>query len=118
MSAGGPGLTGQAGTAGQAGAEKVEIYDTTLRDGSQQVGLDLTVADKLHVAVALDALGVDVVEGGWPGSNPKDAEFFARAADLPWRHASSRRSARPGRRGGAPPTTRTCWPCSRPGRRS
>jgi 2-isopropylmalate synthase len=67
--------------------EKVEIYDTTLRDGSQQVGLDLTVTDKLHVAAALDALGVDVVEGGWPGSNPKDAEFFARAADLPWRNA-------------------------------
>jgi 2-isopropylmalate synthase len=52
---------------------KVEIYDTTLRDGSQQVGLDLTVADKLHVAAALDGLGVDVIEGGWPGSNPKDA---------------------------------------------
>ena len=84
MSAGEPGL---AGLAGPASAGKVEIYDTTLRDGSQQVGLDLTVADKLHVAVALDALGVDVVEGGWPGSNPKDAEFFARAADLPWRHA-------------------------------
>ena len=66
---------------------KVEIYDTTLRDGSQQVGLDLTVADKLRVAAALDALGVDVVEGGWPGSNPKDAEFFARAGELDWRHA-------------------------------
>jgi len=79
------GAGGDAGEAGLAG--KVEIYDTTLRDGSQQVGLDLTVADKLHVAAALDALGVDVVEGGWPGSNPKDAEFFARAADLPWRHA-------------------------------
>jgi len=79
---------GEGGAAGEAGlAGKVEIYDTTLRDGSQQVGLDLTVADKLHVAAALDALGVDVVEGGWPGSNPKDAEFFARAADLPWRHA-------------------------------
>ena len=75
------------GLAGQPDAAKVEIYDTTLRDGSQQVGLDLTVADKLHVAAALDALGVDVVEGGWPGSNPKDAEFFARAAELPWRHA-------------------------------
>ena len=91
MSAGEPGLAGltvpgQAST-GAASTGKVEIYDTTLRDGSQQVGLDLTVADKLHVAVALDALGVDVVEGGWPGSNPKDAEFFARAADLPWRHA-------------------------------
>jgi 2-isopropylmalate synthase len=67
---------------------KVEIYDTTLRDGSQQVGLDLTVADKLRVAAALDALGVDVVEGGWPGSNPKDAEFFARAKDMQWRHAA------------------------------
>src|SRR5262252_8464993 len=66
---------------------KVEMYDTTLRDGSQQVGLDLTVADKMAVAEALDALGVDVIEGGWPGSNPKDAEFFARAADLPWRNA-------------------------------
>ncbi len=70
-----------------AGTAKVEIYDTTLRDGSQQVGLDLTVADKLRVAAALDALGVDVVEGGWPGSNPKDAEFFARAGELEWRHA-------------------------------
>jgi len=66
---------------------KVEIYDTTLRDGSQQVGLDLTVADKLRVAAALDALGVDVVEGGWPGSNPKDAEFFARASELEWKNA-------------------------------
>ena len=44
--------------------EKVEIYDTTLRDGSQQVGLDLTVADKLQVATVLDGLGVDVIEGG------------------------------------------------------
>ena len=87
MSAGEPGLAGQESIAGQESAGKVEIYDTTLRDGSQQVGLDLTVADKLHVAAALDALGVDVVEGGWPGSNPKDAEFFARAAELPWRHA-------------------------------
>ena len=77
----------------------VEIYDTTLRDGSQQVGLDLTVEDKLRVAAALDALGVDVVEGGWPGSNPKDKEFFARASEIspgttrPWR-----RSGRPGGR--------------------
>jgi 2-isopropylmalate synthase len=66
----------------------VELYDTTLRDGSQQVGLDLTVDDKLRVAAALDALGVDVVEGGWPGSNPKDKEFFARASELPWHNAT------------------------------
>ncbi|HKR68822.1 MAG TPA: citramalate synthase [Streptosporangiaceae bacterium] len=65
----------------------VEMYDTTLRDGSQQVGLDLTVEDKLRVAAALDELGVDVVEGGWPGSNPKDKEFFARASEIPWRNA-------------------------------
>ncbi len=71
-----------------AGSPKVEIYDTTLRDGSQQVGLDLTVADKLAVAAALDGLGVDVIEGGWPGSNPKDAEFFARAGELNLRHAA------------------------------
>src|SRR5215216_1157134 len=68
--------------------DHVETYDTTLRDGSQQVGLQFTVADKLRVTRLLDDLGVDVVEGGWPGSNPKDAEYFARAADLPWRHAT------------------------------
>jgi 2-isopropylmalate synthase len=67
---------------------KVEIYDTTLRDGSQQVGLDLTVADKLRVATVLDGLGVDVIEGGWPGSNPKDAEFFERAKRLEFKHAT------------------------------
>jgi 2-isopropylmalate synthase len=66
---------------------RVEIYDTTLRDGSQQVGLDLTVTDKLRVAAALDGLGVDVIEGGWPGSNPKDAEFFERAKSLELRNA-------------------------------
>jgi 2-isopropylmalate synthase len=70
-----------------APTSRVEIYDTTLRDGSQQVGLDLTVEDKLRVAAALDALGVDVVEGGWPGSNPKDKEFFARASEIPWNNA-------------------------------
>jgi 2-isopropylmalate synthase len=68
-------------------APKVEMYDTTLRDGSQQVGLDLTVADKLRVALALDTLGVDVIEGGWPGSNPKDAEFFERVKELEFRTA-------------------------------
>jgi 2-isopropylmalate synthase len=69
-------------------APKVEMYDTTLRDGSQQVGLDLTVADKLRVALALDTLGVDVIEGGWPGSNPKDAEFFERVKELEFRNAT------------------------------
>jgi 2-isopropylmalate synthase len=67
--------------------DHVETYDTTLRDGAQQVGLQFTVADKLRVTELLDDLGVDVVEGGWPGSNPKDAEYFARVRDLPLRHA-------------------------------
>ena len=60
--------------------DAVDIYDTTLRDGSQQEGLSLTVGDKLRVAEQLDQLGVQYIEGGWPGANPKDAEFFARAA--------------------------------------
>jgi 2-isopropylmalate synthase len=57
----------------------VEIYDTTLRDGSQQEGLWLSVDDKLKVAEQLDHLGVAYIEGGWPGANPKDDEFFRRA---------------------------------------
>src|SRR5580692_710148 len=59
--------------------EAVDIYDTTLRDGSQQEGLSLTVDDKLRVAEQLDHLGVHYIEGGWPGANPKDEEFFRRA---------------------------------------
>jgi 2-isopropylmalate synthase len=59
---------------------RVDIFDTTLRDGSQAEGLSLTVADKLRVAEQLDRLGVRYIEGGWPGANPKDKEFFERAA--------------------------------------
>jgi 2-isopropylmalate synthase len=55
------------------------VYDTTLRDGAQQEGLNLTVADKLAIARHLDELGVGFIEGGWPGANPKDTEFFRRA---------------------------------------
>src|SRR6185369_2427657 len=56
----------------------VEIYDTTLRDGSQLEGISLTVDDKLRIAEQLDLLGVHFIEGGWPGANPKDDEFFQR----------------------------------------
>ena len=59
--------------------EAVDVFDTTLRDGSQQEGLSLTVDDKLRVAEQLDHLGVTYIEGGWPGANPKDDEFFRRA---------------------------------------
>src|SRR3984885_15466855 len=57
----------------------VEIYDTTLRDGTQGHGISLSVADKLRIAERLDAFGVHFIEGGWPGSNPKDIEFFREA---------------------------------------
>src|SRR3954470_14567137 len=64
------------------------VYDTTLRDGAQQEGLNLSVADKLVIARQLDELGVGFIEGGWPGANPKDTEFFRRAAtELDLKHA-------------------------------
>ena len=59
--------------------ESIEIYDTTLRDGAQLEGISLTVDDKLRSADELDELGVHFIEGGWPGANPKDVEFFERA---------------------------------------
>jgi 2-isopropylmalate synthase len=67
----------------------LEIYDTTLRDGSQQEGISLTVGDKLRIAGLLDDLGVTFIEGGWPGANLKDTEFFQRAqSELNLRHAT------------------------------
>src|ERR671934_399645 len=66
---------------------RITIYDTTLRDGAQGEGISLSVADKLKIATKLDWLGVDYVEGGWPGSNPKDAEFFRQARTRTWDHA-------------------------------
>jgi len=57
----------------------IEIYDTTLRDGTQQEGISLTAGDKLAISRLLDGLGVTYIEGGWPGANPKDDEFFDRA---------------------------------------
>lgn len=62
--------------------KKIEIYDTTLRDGNQGEGISLSLGDKLDIARALDAMGIDFIEGGWPGSNPKDDEFFVRVRDL------------------------------------
>jgi 2-isopropylmalate synthase len=62
----------------------IEIYDTTLRDGTQREGISLSGDDKIRVARRLDELGVAFIEGGWPGSNPKDADFFERARDIEW----------------------------------
>src|SRR5258706_8938967 len=67
--------------------EQVEIYDTTLRDGSQREGISYTADDKLRIAERLDAFGVSYIEGGWPGSNPKDLEFFERCRDHAWQNA-------------------------------
>jgi 2-isopropylmalate synthase len=66
---------------------QVEIYDTTLRDGSQGEGINFSVADKLRIAEKLDSFGVHYIEGGWPGSNPKDIEFFAQAKKKKFKHA-------------------------------
>ena len=68
--------------------DSFHVYDTTLRDGAQQEGLNLTVADKLAIAAHLDGLGVGYIEGGWPGAIPKDTEFFRRAQhELGLKHA-------------------------------
>ena len=69
------------------GMNEIEIFETTLRDGTQREGLSLSALDKLRIAERLDALGVGFVEGGWPGSNPKDGEFFARARERRWQRA-------------------------------
>ena len=66
---------------------KVSIYDTTLRDGTQGTGISFSISDKIRVAEKLDAFGVHYIEGGWPGSNPKDAAFFAEAAGRSWKNA-------------------------------
>ncbi|MFQ5860760.1 MAG: citramalate synthase [Dehalococcoidia bacterium] len=66
---------------------QVELYDTTLRDGAQQEGLSPSVSDKLKITAKLDELGVHYIEGGWPGSNPKDVQYFQRVRSLPLRHA-------------------------------
>ncbi len=66
---------------------EIEIYDTPLRDGTQGEGINLSVADKLRIAEKIDAFGIHYIEGGWPGSNPKDLEFFRQAARRKWRNA-------------------------------
>src|ERR1700692_1076799 len=66
-----------------------QVFDTTLRDGTQREGITYSVADKLAVARLLDELGVGFIEGGWPGAMPKDTEFFRRArSELELKHAT------------------------------
>jgi len=66
----------------------VQLYDTTLRDGAQEEGISFSVEDKLKICQKLDELGIDFIEGGWPGSNPKDSEFFAQARNLRLTHST------------------------------
>jgi 2-isopropylmalate synthase len=70
-----------------APSHKIQVYDTTLRDGCQSEDVSLTVEDKLEIARRLDALGIDYIEGGWPGSNERDAAFFTQIRQLKLRHA-------------------------------
>src|SRR3954463_14135478 len=65
----------------------VQLFDSTLRDGTQSEGLSLSVEDKLKITRLLDGFGIHYIEGGYPGSNPKDVEFFERAKALPFRNA-------------------------------
>jgi 2-isopropylmalate synthase len=83
---------------------KIQIYDTTLRDGTQREGISLSCDDKLAIARKLDDLGVDFIEGGWPGSNPKDVEFFRRIREIPLRRARIAAFGSTCRVGGDPPS--------------
>ena len=66
---------------------QVKLYDTTLRDGAQSEGISFSVVDKLHIARKLDEMGIHYIEGGWPGSNPKDAEFYEHIRELKLKNA-------------------------------
>ena len=69
-------------------SNRVYLFDTTLRDGAQAQGVDFTVADKVAIARELDLLGIDYIEGGWPGANPTDDRFFAEPPKLRTRSSS------------------------------
>ena len=64
------------------GSHKIWLFDTTLRDGGQTRGVDFSRADKIAIAHALDDIGIDYIEAGWPGANPTDDAFFAKSANL------------------------------------
>jgi 2-isopropylmalate synthase len=68
-------------------SDSIKIYDTTLRDGSQAEDIAFSVEDKIRIAQKLDGLGIHYIEGGWPGSNPKDKEFFRLVKNRRFRHA-------------------------------
>ena len=67
--------------------DEILIYDCTLRDGTQGENISLSVQDKLLIAKRLDEFGIQWIEGGWPGSNPKDADFFEKAKKIEWKQS-------------------------------
>src|SRR5690349_20866752 len=77
--------------------ERLYLFDTTLRDGAQTNGVDFTLADKLTIAGMLDKLGIDYVEGGYPGANPTDTELFASVRKLDTTFTAFGMTRRPGR---------------------
>ena len=93
--------------------EPVTIFDSTLRDGAQGTGIAFSLEDKLQAVRLLDQVGVQYVEAGNPGSNPKDEEFFRQASALPLRNAKLSPLAAPGASISLPRRTRTCGPFSR-----
>ena len=80
----------------------IHLYDTTLRDGTQREGISLSVDDKLKIAHKLDEFGFHYIEGGWPGSNPKDVEFFRRVRSLGLKQAKVAAFGSTRRKGTAP----------------
>jgi len=93
---------------------EIEIYDTTLRDGSQGEGINFSVADKLRIAEKIDAFGIPYIEGGWPGSNPKDVEFFEQAKHKKFKHARLAAFGSTRRKGCRWKRTNRCDSCSPP----
>ena len=77
--------------------ERVYLFDTTLRDGAQTNGVDFTLVDKLAIAAMLDELGIDYVEGGYPGANPTDTELFGKDRNLDTVFTAFGMARRPGR---------------------
>src|SRR2546425_10812419 len=72
---------------GRPMSREIKVYDTTLRDGTQGEGVSFSMEDKVRIAQRLDALGIHYIEGGWPGSNPKDLRFFKRVQDAVFKSA-------------------------------
>ena len=68
-------------------SREIKVYDTTLRDGTQGEGVSFSMEDKVRIAQRLDALGIHYIEGGWPGSNPKDLRFFKRVQGVVFKTA-------------------------------